>query len=67
MKKILYELAMIAYLLPLWFTMLLIHAGLWASKKLIGLTGWWWAINVYKSLHIFGEKLSRHIRRVLPE
>ena len=67
MNKMLYVLAMIIYLLPLWLVMLCIDAGLWACKKLIGLTGWRWVINVYKYIHICGEKLSRHIRRMIPK
>lgn len=67
MNKALRELGMIFYLLPLWVIMLLIGAGLGASKKIIGLTGWRGAINVYKWLHVCGEKLSRHIRRILPD
>ena len=67
MKKALYELGMIICLLPLWGVMLCIGAGLKAIKKFIGLTGWRGAINVYKWLHICGEKLSRHIKRILPE
>ena len=53
------------YLLLLYLIMLLITAGMRACKYLIGLTGWSWVINVYKSLHICGEKLSRHIRRMI--
>lgn len=67
MKKVFYELGMIVYLLPLYLIMLLISAGLKAIKKLVGLTGWRAAINAYKWLHICGEKLSRHIRNILPE
>lgn len=67
MRKVLYELGMIVYLLPLYLIMLLIDAGLKACKKVVGLTGWRGAINAYKWLHICGEKLSRHIRRILPE
>ena len=67
MKKVLYELGMIVYLFPLWIIMLFIDAGLSISKYLVGLTGWRWAINAYKSLHVYGEKLSRHIRRVIPK
>jgi len=67
MKKVLYEFGMIFYLLPLYLIMLLIVAGMKISKYLIGLTGWQWTINAYKSLHICGEKLSRHIRRMIPE
>ena len=65
MKKALYELGMIIYLFPLWIIMLLIDAGLRGCKYLVGLTGWRWAIDTYKSLHICGEKLSRHIRRMI--
>ena len=65
MKKALHELAMIIYLLPLYLIMLLITAGMRACKYLIGLTGWRCAIDTYKRLHICGEKLSRHIRRVI--
>ena len=65
MKKILYELAMIVYLFPLWIIMVAIDAGLRTCKYLVGLTGWSWVINAYKSLHICGEKLSRHIRRMI--
>ncbi len=62
-----YELGMIIYLLPLWGVMLLIDAGLKASKKLFSMTGWRGAIDTYKTLHICGEKLSRHIRRMIPD
>jgi len=67
MKKAIYQLGMIVYLLPLYLIMLLIGAGLRACKYLVGLTGWPWVINAYKALHICGEKLSRHIRRMIPE
>ena len=67
MKKVLYKLGLIAYLLPLYFVIELIHAGLAICKKLIGLTGWRLFINTYKNLHICGKKLSRHIRRMIPE
>ena len=67
MKKVLYELAMIIYLFPLWVIMFAIVAGLRVSKYLVGLTGWRWTINVYKALHVCGEKLSRYIRRMIPE
>ena len=65
MKKALHELAMIFYLLPLYLIMLLITAGMRTCKYLIGLTAWRWTIDAYKRLHICGEKLSRHIRRVI--
>jgi len=66
MKKALYELAMIIYLLPLYLIMLLIKAGLFMSKKIVGRTGWRGAVRAYNWIHICGEKLSRHIRRVMP-
>ncbi len=55
------------YLLVLYLIMILIVTGLSISKKLVGLTGWRWAIDAYKNIHICGEKLSRHIRRILPD
>lgn len=61
------EIWMFYYLPVLYLIMLIINAGLFVSKKLIGMTGWWWTINTFKFLHICGEKLSRHIRRVIPE
>ena len=67
MRKVIRELGMIVYLFPLWVIMLLIDAGLRGCKYLVGLTGWSWVISAYKSLHICGEKLSRHIRRMMPE
>lgn len=66
MRKMIYELGMIFYLLPLYLIMLVIDAGLVVSKKLIGLTGWRVFKNIYSLLHICGEKLSRHIHRMIP-
>ena len=60
-----YGLILIIYLLLLLGAMILIVTGRSISKKLVGLTGWSWVINAYKSLHICGEKLSRHIRRMI--
>lgn len=65
MRKMLRDLGMIVYFLPLYLIMLLIVGGMKVSKYLVGITGWRWAIDAYKSLHICGEKLSRHIRRVI--
>ncbi len=65
--KIIESAAVWLYLLLLYLIMLLIDAGLRASKYVVGQTGWRWTIDVFKALHICGEKLSRHIRRMIPE
>ena len=67
MRDIFYAFLVSVYLMLLFGQAVLINAGLRACKYLIGLTGWRVAINTYKSLHVCGEKLSRHIRRVIPE
>lgn len=65
MRKVIYEIIRTVHMIILYVVMLLIDAGLWISKKLVGLTGWRITINAYKYLHICGEKLSRHIRRMI--
>ena len=65
MKKVMRDLGMIVYFIPLYLIMVLIVGGMKVCKYLVGFTGWSWVINAYKSLHICGEKLSRHIRRMI--
>ena len=65
--KIIESAAVWLYLLALYLIMLLIDAGLRVCKYLVALTGWRWVIDAYKIIHICGEKLSRHIRRMIPE
>lgn len=55
------------YLLHVGTVLLFITIGMGACRKLVGQTGWRCAIDVFKFLHICGEKLARHIRRMMPE
>ena len=65
--KIIDELGKTVHMAALYLMMSIIITGLAISKKLVGLTGWRLAINVYKWLHICGEILSRHIQKMLPK